>query len=299
MLKMGTTKTLIPIPSEVQRTILRTKYNDSSNYRYLLQMHITNLCNIDDVSGAKCGEYCYQRDGKDQEMSFSTFKKVLHEYSPWQIALGGGEPTLHSRFSDFIKYAKQVSHITHVNYTTNAIKIPKDFHHIQHFIGGISISADTLRYPSLFGQGFPSKIRNNIQKYTESKIPIALNFVVSEENVSDLPLIIPFAKKYGFTGVYLLIFKNPNIKPFFSNRARFLSFFAKMNNEAFNTNIQLGVDCCLYSYLQMEDLCKANVNFIDVAWDGKISGCSYLRIAQQTKCPLRNHINKGKKWRTS
>lgn len=60
---------------------------------------ITTRCNMN------CPHCCNSCTSKGEDMSFRTFKKVIDECSGDYVAIGGGEPTLHPRFWDFIIYA--------------------------------------------------------------------------------------------------------------------------------------------------------------------------------------------------
>ncbi|MHA1673851.1 MAG: radical SAM protein, partial [Promethearchaeota archaeon] len=110
--------------------------NQNPQFLYLGQIHLTHRCNI--LPEAQCRNYCYNWDTLSQDMPFSEFDRILRTHTPRQIALGGGEPTLHPEFLRFVTHAKKTIQIKHVNYTTNAVAIPPNFTQLQELISGVS-----------------------------------------------------------------------------------------------------------------------------------------------------------------
>lgn len=75
---------------------------------------ITNRCNM------LCDHCCTNSTAKGEDMSIQTFKNALkHDWSEC-VALGGGEPTIHPQFWEFIGIA--LGHFDHVWLATNGKK---------------------------------------------------------------------------------------------------------------------------------------------------------------------------------
>ena len=63
-----------------------------------MYIQITTRCNM------KCRHCCYACTEKGEDMSLAVFKKAL-EYDNEAISIGGGEPTIHPQFWEFIGLA--------------------------------------------------------------------------------------------------------------------------------------------------------------------------------------------------
>jgi len=79
----------------------------------MVDISITNQCNFE------C-PYCYQCSTKDAEHGeHNLVEKVIKgfQHPPYQIAIGGGEPTLHPDLPDMLRTARRLKVVP--NYTTN------------------------------------------------------------------------------------------------------------------------------------------------------------------------------------
>ncbi|WP_457557977.1 radical SAM protein [Candidatus Harpocratesius sp.] len=260
-------------------------YNKKS--LYLGQIHINHRCNI--IPEARCADYCYQNLFQNQEMSFNTFKLILQKYRPHQIALGGGEPTLHPEFLEFIQYAKEQPFLKHVNYTTNGVKMPKNFFQVEQLVSGISLSLDTLRYPNLLNDGIPPVILKNLKMYQDSAIQVIINFVISEDNYLDLEYLCDFLEKYDLQIVYLLSIKR-KARPFSPLRIPFIRTLHSFLIKAFEKGIIVARDCCLASYESKSNKCKAGQEFLAFDTDGTPMPCSFSYILENSPCHFINDI---------
>lgn len=259
------------------------------SHLYLGQFHINHACNI--IPEARCTDYCYQYLFQNQRMTFDTFKSTLQKYRPRQIALGGGEPTLHPQFLDFIEYAKSQPFLKHVNYTTNGVKLPKNFSKVEELVSGISISLDTLRFPNLFSGGIPKQILDNLHVYQDSAIQVIINFVISEENFNDLTKLCDFLETNDLQIVYLLSIKREN-SPFNPPRMEFIQTLRSFLLEAFERGIIVARDCCLASYESRQNKCKAGIEFLAFDTDGTPMPCSFSYILKGAPCHFINQTRK-------
>ena len=75
-----------------------------------MYIQITTRCNM------TCEHCCYSCTDKGEDMSFNVFKKAL-EFDGETVALGGGEPTIHPQFNDFLLYA--ITNVENVWLATN------------------------------------------------------------------------------------------------------------------------------------------------------------------------------------
>lgn len=123
---------------------LRQKFDNTEpiqelNYPEFYDVSITNKCN------GKCS-YCYQNSipsgihYADIINKAKTFFGSMNENEkPFQIAIGGGEPTLHPDFCEFIKTISELNIVT--NYTTNGSNLTEEILAItKECCGGVAIS---------------------------------------------------------------------------------------------------------------------------------------------------------------
>lgn len=63
-----------------------------------MYIEITQRCNM------SCEHCCMSATAEGEDMTFEVFKACL-EYDPENVSIGGGEPTLHPDFGNFLLYA--------------------------------------------------------------------------------------------------------------------------------------------------------------------------------------------------
>lgn len=107
---------------------------------FLIDMKITDYCEM----GCK---YCYQSSTKKgQHAEFDTIKNILSEINqnnilPFEIAIGGGEPTQHPEFLDILERIKEMDIVP--NFTTRNLKyIEENYEKIFKFAGSFAFSID-------------------------------------------------------------------------------------------------------------------------------------------------------------
>jgi organic radical activating enzyme len=106
---------------------------------------------IEDVAiNSKCFAncpYCYTSATKHGTNFDNLFKKIYDVWAskeendrPFQIAIGGaGEPTLHPKFSDFVKAVRETKIVP--NYTTNGMHLSKQIlEATEKYCGGVAVS---------------------------------------------------------------------------------------------------------------------------------------------------------------
>jgi MoaA/NifB/PqqE/SkfB family radical SAM enzyme len=147
-------------------------YRNYKTYRYYLNdkepitellypefydVKITNKCD------GKC-QYCYM-DSKSDSYHFSNilekidnfFGKMNNNQRPFQVAIGGGEPTMHPDFISILDKFYKLG-IT-PNYTTNGIELNKDIiKATKKYCGGVAISC-----------------HNHLKKYWEKSVNELIN----------------------------------------------------------------------------------------------------------------------------
>src|SRR3989338_929460 len=83
---------------------------------------VTNACNR---SCEFCS--CYSRPGKKTYLSLEKFKEILPTEGLFEIQLEGGEPLIHPRIEEMIRYAQATGRCEKVILGTNAVMLPYQY----------------------------------------------------------------------------------------------------------------------------------------------------------------------------
>ncbi|MBD3352935.1 MAG: radical SAM protein [Candidatus Lokiarchaeota archaeon] len=257
----------------------------NEKFKHLCQIHITYDCNM--PFNASCRNYCFQYQRKGQYMSLNTFATILNTYTPRQIALGGGEPTLHPNFLSLLNYAKHSAKIPikHINFTTNALELRHKVDVLSDYISGISISIDTLRYPKMFDHSLPDNLANNLKIYADSPMQIFLNYVIDETNQDTIIEAAQFAYERDLNGIYFLGMKRRDKKNFINKND--LNHKLLQTKNMFGGNyFVIGTDCCISNYLSNKEKCNAGETTLAFDVDGTPHNCSFQTLLGNSKCPF-------------
>lgn len=107
-------------------------------YPEFMDIKITNKCR------ANCS-YCYQNSKNENNYNnivdklFNYFSSMTKNERPFQVALGGGEPTEHPDFIEALKILYQLKIIP--NYTTNGMNINENIiEATKKYCGGVAVS---------------------------------------------------------------------------------------------------------------------------------------------------------------
>lgn len=110
----------------------------------LVDIKITNKCHTPKA----CAPYCYQAShGKGQHGSWDDIKRyldVLAAHDVFEVAIGGGEPTMHPNFAEIVTYAAQVN--IKPNFTTRSfawLQQPAAVSAVKKHVGAFAVSVNT------------------------------------------------------------------------------------------------------------------------------------------------------------
>jgi len=133
-------------------------------------------------------------------LDMDDFKFLLNEFQSnrvFQVALGGGEPTLHP---DFITILKKL-HKRNItpNYTTNGSKLTKEIvNATKNFCGAVGVSHSNSR---------KEEVMDAVTQYLAVGVEAHLHVIVSHSTISTLPNIIQDYINIGIRMFDLLLFK--------------------------------------------------------------------------------------------
>lgn len=155
---------------------IRQSYNPKKpivdlEYPEFLDISTTSMCN------GKC-RYCYQ----DSKPNGKHFKNILEKFNkyfgtmndnqkPFQLAIGGGEATLHP---DFIKLL-ELSYNTGItpNYTTNGMNLSEElFNATKKYCGGVAISCH---------EHLDKHWKKAVEEYSKRNIKTNLHIIISDK----------------------------------------------------------------------------------------------------------------------
>ena len=154
----------IRVPLDFKREISPIEYPE------FYDVKITNRCN------GGCS-YCYQNSvpsDKDYEnipeKIDNFFGSLTTNQRPFQVAIGGGEPTLHPEFEEICKRFKALG--IDPNYTTNGTALTDKVLDItEKYVNGVAVSC----HPHL-------KWRNGVEKLLARGIYTNLHIIISDED---------------------------------------------------------------------------------------------------------------------
>jgi MoaA/NifB/PqqE/SkfB family radical SAM enzyme len=119
-------------------TELSIKDYNKSTYPELIDLHITDRCN-------KGCDFCYQNstvNGLDaNKEEITTILYALSQMNVFEVALGGGEPTLHPNFKEIIDYANWHNIVPNFStYSTLWLKDKEIVDVVKEYVKGIGVS---------------------------------------------------------------------------------------------------------------------------------------------------------------
>ena len=126
--------------------------------------------------------YCYQNSTRNDEHFDNIIEKTKEFFGPlsdnnkpFQVAIGGGEPTLHPNFIELLKTFKELG--IEPNYTTNGMNLTDEIlEATKEYCGGVAISC----HPHLRKYWEPA-----IYKLNKLGIVVNLHLVISDKASQD------------------------------------------------------------------------------------------------------------------
>lgn len=252
-----------------------------------LHIDITDSCPL------KCTQ-CYKKESKDVFLDFDYFKGLIDEalrLKVFQIAIGGGEPLIHKRLIDMVRYVADTE--MSVSVTTSGYGLDREkladlissgLNHIQ-----ISLNGTTEEVNRLSRDGYDYTI-NALKLLSERDISFGINFVVRKDNICDLENIILLAHKFGASNINLLRYKPNNYEShgdleLSSDEVEFLMKVVRKRSL-----VNITVDSAFTPFLMNitngnvsanQSGCGALKTFINVTADGYFKPCSHMSLKEK------------------
>jgi len=272
----------------MQESIIKVRVFPESNYRSIWCNGKTMRFQIDktkpitqleysefyDVKVTACCsgscEFCYM-DSKPEphydnilEKTRGFFKTMTKNQLPFQVALGGGEPTSHPDFCELLKVLKEEFDIC-PNYTTNGMFIEQDNKDIiiektKQYCGGVAISCHPhlVKYWEVASQLFVDnniKLNFHIIISDKESVDYFVNIYNKWKNNIDYFVLLPYgvqgrAKHKDIDWDYLV----KNLPEDQSKLAFGANFYPYLLNKNHNIKISLYEPEIMSSFLDLKDM---------------------------------------------
>lgn len=174
------------------------------NSPVLADINITNKCNL------HCS-HCYIDSSKEgNHMTYSDFQVALeacHESGMFQIALGGGEPTLHPDFSKILKEIRGKNIVP--NLTSNGKNLSwRTVYSVAKYCGAIALSLEGIHENFEKNRNFPYKdFQKSIKKIKAARIKLVFQITLSCANIDSIEEILLELLQYKPYGILFLAYK--------------------------------------------------------------------------------------------
>ena len=181
------------------------------NFPLQLNIEITNACNFD------CVTCCRKEKLIDEKITFIDQKilyKNIEQINPEYVSIAGlGEPFLHPKIFDFLKFFKEKR--INASITTNGSTLSSDANNIvDSCLKVVTISIDSTiseTYKKIRGKDYLGLIIEGIKKINELKkqkkknFPqLSIHFVIQKLNYKEVDEIFKLAKKLNITMLYYI-----------------------------------------------------------------------------------------------
>lgn len=255
----------------------------------LADINITSRCNLN------C-PHCYinsSRTGTDMTMpDFRLALKQCKEAGIFQIALGGGEPTLHPDFTKILKETRRAGIVP--NITSNGYRLKwQTVLALARYAGAVALSIEGTGDFFETRRGFPfQEFIKSIKKLKHADIKLVFQITLSEKNLDEIPPLITFLKQFKPYGILFLAYK-PEGRGKTFDRPIYLADQKKVKDtldllfQKIKPPIKLGFDCCLTpSLIGITDNpafvgCSAGRTSVAIMPNLDVMPCSFLSKSEK------------------
>lgn len=288
-----TRKVILPKQSAIEKIFPFQVLNSP----ILADINITNKCNL------HC-PHCYVNSSQNgKEMSKQDFKLVLRECKKagiLQVAIGGGEPTLHPLFADFLKEIRK--HNIVPNVTSNGKSLNwKIAYAMAKYAGAVALSIEEIGSKFEQRRNFPFKdFLKSVKKLKAAGVKLVFQVVISKGNLYRVNQTVKEMVKYNPYGILFLAYKPQGRGKQYDlplYQANHLEVTKVLKNifKDLKGRTKIGFDCCLTPALM--DIknnssfigCSASRTSIAIMPDLTVLPCSFLDI--DDKCESLKYKN--------
>jgi radical SAM protein with 4Fe4S-binding SPASM domain len=247
----------------------------------LIDLSLNNYCNL------SC-DYCYMsakpiNEGENLLMEdFNLLLTKMVKSRVLQIALGGGEPTLHPQFTEILKKLRNDGGII-PNYTTNGTNLTEEILKTsKKYCGAVAVSHSEERFKQTL---------EATKKLLDHQIQTNIHIVLLKSRIPRLSEITEQYAKLGISNVVLLLFKpmgrgaNLVHEVLDSNDKNVLSLeLLKILNFRKKYGVRLSIDACSsfivkdFPFLpQSIEGCTGGIYSAYIDWKLNMKPCSFMQ----------------------
>ncbi|MEA3464246.1 MAG: radical SAM protein [Patescibacteria group bacterium] len=254
------------------------------NSPILADINITNKCNL------HC-PHCYVNSNQNgKEMSMHDFQLVLRECKKagiLQVAIGGGEPTLHPLFADFLKEIRK--HNIVPNVTSNGkILNWKTVYAMAKYAGAVALSIEELGSKFKQRRNFSFKdFLKSVKKFKAAGVKLVFQVVISKGNLHRVNQTVKEIVKYNPYGILFLAYKPQGRGKQYDSplsQVNHLEVVKVLKNifKDLKGKTKIGFDCCLTpALMNMKNNssfigCSASRTSVAIMPDLTVLPCSFL-----------------------
>ncbi len=255
----------------------------------LADINITNRCNL------HC-PHCYVNSGRfGKDMALADFLSALDQCAAagvLQIALGGGEPTLHPHFGTFLKEIRRRDIVPNITSNGKDLKW-KTVYALARYAGAVALSIE--EYGEKFEQRRNFPFRNflkSVKKLKAAGIKLVFQITISQGNLSRINELAVQLLKYRPYGIIFLAYKpqgrgkNYDLPIARADQAIVNAVFKRLFRDL-KGKTKIGFDCCLTPALidagkTLEVIgCSAGRASMAIMPDLTVLPCSFLHDYQR------------------
>lgn len=247
----------------------------------LIDLSLNNYCNLN------C-DYCYMSAksiNSGEHLSLDDFDNLMNKMIQarvLQIALGGGEPTLHPHFTEILKKLRIRGNII-PNYTTNGKELTEEIlYATKKYCGAVAVSYSEER---------EELIKLAINKFVSRGIQTNLHLVMLKSRIPYLSEIVERYAKLGISHVVLLLFKPmgrglnlPHEIITIDEYKRISQEFVKILMLRKKYNVRLSIDACSsfivkdFPFLpESIESCTGALSTAYIDWNLNMKPCSFMQ----------------------
>lgn len=247
----------------------------SSDGPELLDIEITDRCD-------KNCPYCYQAaKSKGQDMPLDLYKKILYQThrTVTQVALGGGETTIHPEFCEILRITREDYGIV-PNYTTNGDWLTDES------VYGAELSERILKATREHCGAVAVSAHGKREEWEPKAILMAqygiktnIHFILSEDTIEEASELLRANDLHeSINAIVFLLYKpvgRAQLKGVLRSRSKIRDFCEALKE----TNLKIGFDAC--SAPMIVSMTDINLVSFDSCEGGKFSG--YVHVDGQVK----------------
>ncbi|MGY5865267.1 MAG: radical SAM protein [Candidatus Thorarchaeota archaeon] len=238
--------------------------------------------------------FCY-RDSEPEGplMSVDDFRLVMQQLpATFQLALGGGEPTEHPDFIEFLKISREYGKVP--NYTTNGTRLTQEIiEATKKYCGAVAVSWSDIALEA-------------VDKFVKGGVKTNIHFILSPSTIQQGIELMKKPELFGEDGINAVVFLlHKAIGRGQTEDTPTAEQTKPLVVEAFSTEVSVAFDVCAIPHIaaaekagaievdwDLLDFCDGSRFTVYVDEDLNVSPCSFIKGNQFTESLREMNMNK-------